>query len=272
MKGNEAQVFDPPDGAAIKTEGTNCAFRRDALLAMGGFDPAFAFFMDETDLNLRLAKAGARTAIAPLAQVHHGFAASQRRRSDRVPLSLHDIGASQMVLLRKHAVGVRIDPVLDRLRAEQKARMVRHLVSGACEPRDVRRLLNSLEAGLIEGKIRPIRPLRPIPATAEAFVRFRPRTPFKGDNYRAGRIWSSSRLRRETRKQVETGVRMTLFLFSPTALYHRVRFTRGGYWEHTGGVFGRSDRDGRMFQPVSFPKRVSREIRRIGTVRGLHFG
>ena len=32
---------DPPPGFVPKTEGTNCAFRRDILAGLGGFDPAF---------------------------------------------------------------------------------------------------------------------------------------------------------------------------------------------------------------------------------------
>ncbi|WP_157937576.1 glycosyltransferase family 2 protein, partial [Oceaniglobus roseus] len=92
--GDAPVVPAPPPGGAIKTEGTNMALRREVLLALGGFDEAFAFYLDETDLNLRLARAGHRTALVPLAQVHHGFAPSERRRADRAPLSLFDIGAS----------------------------------------------------------------------------------------------------------------------------------------------------------------------------------
>jgi len=57
----------PPEGFVTKTEGTNCAFRRRALAEIGGFDPAFRFYMDETDVNLRLAQAGGRTVLVPLA-------------------------------------------------------------------------------------------------------------------------------------------------------------------------------------------------------------
>jgi len=72
------------------------------LVAIGGFDPAFRYFLDETDVNMRLAKAGHATAIVPLAEVHHGFAASRFRRDDRVPRDLSQIGASWTVFQRKH--------------------------------------------------------------------------------------------------------------------------------------------------------------------------
>ena len=97
-----ATVLKPKGARATKTEGTNMAVRRDVLVDVEGFDPGFAFFLDETDLNLRLARAGHATAIVPMAQVHHGFAASPRRRADRVPRDLFDIGASWAVFQRKY--------------------------------------------------------------------------------------------------------------------------------------------------------------------------
>ena len=34
------------------------ALRRDVIAQMGGFDPAFRFYLDETDVNFRLMYAG----------------------------------------------------------------------------------------------------------------------------------------------------------------------------------------------------------------------
>ena len=39
----------PTPGRVLKTVGTNCAFRRAALAAIGGFDEAYRFFLEETD-------------------------------------------------------------------------------------------------------------------------------------------------------------------------------------------------------------------------------
>ncbi|TKA96303.1 glycosyltransferase, partial [Cereibacter changlensis] len=85
---------------APKVQGANCAFRTEALRAIGGFDPAYRFYLDEADVCLRLP---ALTAIVPLAEVHHGFAESAHRRADRAPRTLREIGASTMVFLRRHA-------------------------------------------------------------------------------------------------------------------------------------------------------------------------
>jgi len=77
------------------------AVRRSVLVNLEGFDPAYHFYLDETNLNMRAIGANHLTAIAPLARVHHGFAQSIRRHGARVPRDLFDIGASWAVFQRK---------------------------------------------------------------------------------------------------------------------------------------------------------------------------
>ena len=89
-----ATLLTSTEHRAIKTEGTNMAVRRDVLVDLGGFDPGFAFYLDETDLNLRLMRAGHTPAVVPMAEVHHGFLESAQRRRDRVPRDLFEIGSS----------------------------------------------------------------------------------------------------------------------------------------------------------------------------------
>lgn len=103
---------------AIEIKGVNCAYRREVIAQLGGFDPNLAFYLDETELNLRLAATGAQIAVVPLARVHHAKAASAIRRSDRTPLSLWNIGASTALTLRRHASVAQL--------AEGEARMTRH--------------------------------------------------------------------------------------------------------------------------------------------------
>ncbi len=120
-------------GQAVKTEGTNMAIWRDVLVAVEG-DLACHFYLDETDLNMRLAQAGYLIAIAPLVQVHHGFVASTWRRSDRVPSDLFDIGASWAVFQRKFipekSPG---EHWRDVVKTEYK-RLIGYMVSGGLEP------------------------------------------------------------------------------------------------------------------------------------------
>ncbi|TPL57351.1 glycosyltransferase, partial [Mesorhizobium sp. B2-4-3] len=65
-------------------QGTNAAFRRDVLLAMGGFDEEYEFYLDETDLCCRINDAGWKIRQLPNAVVHHKFLPSIIRTADRV--------------------------------------------------------------------------------------------------------------------------------------------------------------------------------------------
>ena len=255
-------------GRAVKTEGTNMAFRRAVLAEMGGFDPRFRFFLDETDLNLRLAERGAVTALVPPAQVHHGFAESPRRRADRAPRDLGEIGASWAVFLARHCPEADRDRVWAGIRAAERRRLLRHMVAGRLEPRDVGRLLAGLRAGFEAGRARAPAPMLPLgPATAP----FRP-VPVRADARAvllAGRVWSRRRLRDRARAELGAGNSVTLFRFSPTALYHRLRFTDEGVWEQAGGLFGRSDRAQPLVRLVSFRRRVREEAARVRVLRGF---
>jgi len=64
--------------------GANCSFRRETLLALGGFDEEYEYFLDETDLIARVNDAGGPIAQAPRAAVHHKYAASAMRDANRV--------------------------------------------------------------------------------------------------------------------------------------------------------------------------------------------
>ena len=266
-------VLTARPGQGIKTEGTNMAIRRDVLLALGGFDPRYRFFLDETDLNLRLAERGARTAVVPLAQVHHGFAASARRRDDRAPRDLTEIGASWAVFLARHAPAPQVAGAWAAIRAVERRRALEHMVAGRLEPRDVRRLLATLLAGYAAGLKRPAsEPMDPAAiATAQGpeFQPFPARQAGAG-TLLAGRTWNYRQLRSQARAAVAAGKVVTVLRLSPTALYHRVRFTAEGYWEQVGGLFGRSDRDQPVFTLWRFSRRVRAESARWGRLRGLN--
>ena len=263
MTGDNTAVFVGNPGSAIKTEGTNCAFRRETLLDLGGFDPAFHFFLDETDLNMRIARANLATAVVPMAQVHHGFATSAQRHASRLPRTLFDVGASWAVFLRKHAPTDTHETAIADIRADQRARLVRHMVAGTCEPGDVGRLMATLEDGLASGQKRPLLPHAVSGSGTMPFQRFIAPIAFTGSDVLAGRMWSAKRLRAEAIRRVDSGRRVSLFLFSPTALYHRVRFDRHGYWEQRGGLFGKSDRRDPLVCLNRFSVRLKREVARV---------
>ncbi|WP_372602671.1 glycosyltransferase family 2 protein [Actibacterium sp.] len=254
-------------GRAIRTEGTNMAVRRDALERLGGFDPAYRFYLDETDLNIRLAAEHAMTAIVPTAQVVHGIAASAWRGSDRVPRSLFDVGASTAIFLRRHAAPADRSAALDQLRGEQRRRLLRHMVSGGLEPRDVTRLMRDLDAGITQGMTGPLPP-RPVIQPAPGFAAF-PGSSAATLTVLAGRWWQGRSLRHRARTLVSQGEQVLLLLFTRTSLFHRFRLHPDGYWEQRGGQFGRSDRKQRLFRPWRLRRRVTAETARAARFLGL---
>lgn len=251
---------------AVKTQGTNCAFRRLALLAVGGFDPALRFYLDEADVNLRLGAAGGWTAVVPAAEVHHGFAASARRRADRVPTDLSEIAASVAVFLRRHAPGADMVSEHTRLWEEQRARALRHMISGGMEPRDVGRLMATLTRGWRDGMARALLVRDPLATTAEPFLPL-PGTGPRPGRVLAGRVWQRGALEQAALEAVASGEIVTLFLLGPDARRHSHRFDPRGFWVQQGGVLGQAERTGPRLVGGGFAARIARETARLAAVR-----
>lgn len=254
-------------GLAIEIKGCNCSYRREVLARLGGFDPALAYYLDETELNLRLALHGMTTAVVPMAQVHHSKVPNARRGADLRPLTLHDVGASTAIVLRRHGVTeVERASVLGWLEAERRRALLRMMVDGRLEPRDIGRLLATLAEGWHAGSTAD---LPALPRIAED-----PREPFRRflAGPREGRViggfgWVGTRLRAAARAEAEAGRIATAMVFSPTPIAHRMRFSAEGYWFQTGGLFGRSERSGAPLQVWRLASRIRAETRRIAPFR-----
>lgn len=266
--------FEPGPGAslhpgtsalAVKTQGTNCAFRREALLAIGGFDPCFRFYLEDADVNLRLAARGGLTAIVPDAVVHHGFAASVRRRADRVPTDLTEIGASLVCFLRRHAPGD--ETALARHEMDQRQRLQRHVGAGKLRMTEARALLATFREGLARAVSRPGESPAPIRTEPPPFQ------PWPGTGPRPGRvisgmIWQAD-LDREAARALSEGAVVTLFRLSPGFRGQRQVFNPAGWWEVTGGRFGRAER-GVPAPLLERPSaRMARTLARIATCRPI---
>ncbi|WP_430465440.1 glycosyltransferase family 2 protein [Tabrizicola sp.] len=261
---DHAATYPGTPTRAVKTQGTNCAFRREALLSIGGFDPALRFYLDEADVNLRLAGQGL-TAVVPDAQVHHGFAASDRRREDRVPTSLHEIAASIAVFLRRHApnaLEAETIPAIDaqRRRVADLARAGR--ISGA----EAEALLASLATGWDEGMARRLTQPIAIPEPHASFLPL-PGTGPRSGTLLAGRIWQQARLLREAEEARAMGRIVSVICLSPTPRAHRMQFTDKGIWLQSGGLFGCSTRNGARFRLTPFSHRIAEEKARISAFR-----
>src|SRR5579859_991644 len=77
----ELNVRGTPNFPALL--GTNCSFRRQTLLELGGFDEEYEYFLEETDLCCRLIDRGGKIAQVAGAYVHHLLAPGGRRTEQR---------------------------------------------------------------------------------------------------------------------------------------------------------------------------------------------
>ena len=250
-------------GRAIEIKGVNCAYRRSVIAGMGGFDPELRYYLDETELNLRLAGLRAVTAISPGARVHHAKAASEQRRADRAPRSLWDIGASAAVTLRRnHASGEEVAAVRRSLRTQERSKLLRLMVSGHIEPRHVGALDRTFDAGFADGMTRKLCGMVALPDPPSEFLAFPARRIVPV--VLSGKSWQNRRLRRLAVAHVRRGDTVRLFLLSPTALFHRVAFVADGYWLQRGGLFGKSRRSDPYFRFWRFRGRIAREVAMSG--------
>jgi glycosyltransferase involved in cell wall biosynthesis/GT2 family glycosyltransferase len=85
--------------------GTNASFRRSALLEIGGFDEEYEYFLDETDVCVRLVDAGWLVAQLPHAYVHHKYAPSHLRGKNREAHFRFPLLKNRLYFLLRHARG-----------------------------------------------------------------------------------------------------------------------------------------------------------------------
>ncbi|GHA48538.1 hypothetical protein GCM10008927_12030 [Amylibacter ulvae] len=263
MNGND-HTLDRADDTSVsihtydkrfaKVQGTNCAFRTSALIDLGGFDENFAFYLDETELTLRMGRAGWNTAVVPLAEVQHGYAASGTRGANRAPKSLFQIGFSKTYFLRQYGDLA----TLQAFRDEQGQRLSA-FVSGTkitSAQRDA--LLQSLDQGMAQGaqvidpkcnlSLQKQRKFKPAFSDVEpqgvAIV---------------GSLLRWNKMVKRAERMAAHGIPTTVFCFTHTTLFHRRYFDARGFWVQTGGVYGRSDRTDPIFHPYTTGSRAKRE-------------
>ncbi len=253
----------PFDGSKFaKLQGTNCAFRASTLKSVGGFDEGFRFFLDETDLCLRLAQSGLASAFVPLAQVHHGYAESEQRSDSRAPKTLFDIGASKRRFLDKHGSGDHA-ATLEKFTQGQRARLIRLMVDGRIEPRDVTRLLGTLQEGL---ETEPTSPeMRALTSGQRVFTPLG-HTPSKILSVYAGSTLSKRKLIEKGVKSQNNHVPTLVMLFSITSFFHKRDFDYRGFWVQTGGMFGKSNRNDPIFRIGTLRGRIMQEYARVKAI------
>lgn len=155
----------------LSLRGVNCAFRRSAILQAGGFDEAIRYFLDETDLALRLAQSGWSAALTRRAEVRHRRSPNAARGRGNTPGSPYEIAASKAFFVQRHAGG-NTPRILQDFRNRRIAMLDPQMRLGIVRTADRNRIERELDAGIADGLARPSsKPL--IPADpAEPFARF----------------------------------------------------------------------------------------------------
>ena len=216
---------------------------------------------------MRLARAGPATALVPLAQLHHGYAASATRRDNRVPSDLFEIGASCAVFQRKHIPMDARAMHWDAQVTSERKWLLEHMVAGRLEPHYVRRLMKGLKVGYAEGQNRIFGGTKLV---RHAVLPFRPATaPTRAANFTAVSGLRGPLAIDAAAKSVAEGSTETVMVLSITALFHRVYFDQKGVWVQRGGLFGRAKRDEPLFRLTTKARRSARERARVSQVRGM---
>lgn len=138
--------------------GTNSSFRRSALEAIGGFDNVFAYFLDETDVCLRLIDAGYRVQYVPEALVFHQFAESHLRNQQRIPKTLYPSAVSKSYFIFRHGSRESVEEAMRQLETYRKEILKanewlcdHNEISGAHRVSLDRDVTSGISAGRLEG-------------------------------------------------------------------------------------------------------------------------
>jgi hypothetical protein len=86
-------------------QGTNATFRRDVLLEVGGFDEEYEFYLDETDVCLRVVDRGYVIKQLDNAYVHHKFAPSSIRNEHKVTRNKYPIVKNKLYFSIRNGLG-----------------------------------------------------------------------------------------------------------------------------------------------------------------------
>lgn len=132
-------------------QGTNALFRRDVLVAVGGFDEEIEYYLDETDVCLRIVDAGYLIRQMPDAYVHHKFAPSHIRGENRIARYRYPVIKNKVyfALVNRRQYYSDQDVALDRAQFMdgQRADVDFHAKAGRLSQADRQKLDVDIESG-----------------------------------------------------------------------------------------------------------------------------
>ncbi|MBO6885312.1 MAG: glycosyltransferase family 2 protein [Marivita sp.] len=263
--GDAPVVLSPQDGRLPRLHGTNMALRRSVVVAQGGFDERFAFYLDESDLTYRISRDGGQTVFVPKAVVHHASGPSRFRATDRTPRDVFEIAASAAVFHGKHCPPQDQDTARAAFLTDRRAWLLRHMQSGSLPPDRAFMLIRDLAKGYDTGRTRaPIAP-------PDWQVQAPNRVPDRASEAQDHCLVVSRRDPKATYAKAKTltdqGHRVTVIDYQRTTQYHRVCYTEQGFWLHTGGLYGRELRHEPLVRASNLQARLHETLNRIGGIR-----
>jgi glycogen(starch) synthase len=136
-------------------QGTNAIFRRSALLEIGGFDEEFNYYLDETDVCLRLVDAGYLLKQLSNAFVYHRFLPSHIRSENRVVTGWHPVIKNKVYFALKNAPpDASFRELLrdsERFCVEAEANLKLHVAHGSATQEKLQDFYRDVDAALREG-------------------------------------------------------------------------------------------------------------------------
>ncbi|MEM9060168.1 MAG: glycosyltransferase [Pseudomonadota bacterium] len=251
----------------LALRGVNVAFCRDALMEIGGFDEAIRYYLDETDVAIRLAGAGHHAAFTRRAEVHHLRMPNAQRGHLQMPGNQHEIGAAKGFFCAQHLSEKDRPAALRRFRARRCAELDPQMRLGVVRTSDRDRVDAELAAGWAEGVQRKSTRLSVSEAPAAKF------TPFDAPPQRLRMAlttgWGVAAIRRARRFAAALArLGHVVSCFSPVSgpWPQRVAF-ENGVWMHTGGTWTLPVRDTDGLMALGRAARARAEMQRVAATR-----
>lgn len=220
----------------LSLRGVNSAFRRTAVLQAGGFDEAIRYYLDETDMALRLADTGWSAAIVRSAEVHHLLVPNATRGLRRKPGNQHEIGAAKALFCKKHCPEL-LSASLSAFKNRRLAMLDPQMRLGIVRTTDRDRVIRELEAGFQDGAARQAHhPLDASTSTPKALLHVPSQTRL---NIAVETGWNPSMntaLSQLAIALADQGHRVSRFSFRSGWHPVTVGF-RNGVWVHSGGTW-----------------------------------
>lgn len=145
--------------------GCNSSFRRKALLEIGGFDEEYEYFLDESDVCLRLVDAGYIISQVGGAYVHHKYAPSNIRGENKIPKYRFPVIKNKIYFTLKHSRDFySFDEILDEHRrfiSKQRDEVGWAVDNGLLEGADAKALETDIERAQEIGMKRGLEGVKP---------------------------------------------------------------------------------------------------------------